>query len=121
MSGEGGSVNQEFVGHWIDNTLLPAALHWCGRRNIFVALNTVSLYSKLPFMLEYQKGVLHNCEVITGRPTVLLWHIVDGSETLVLLVTGNCEKPKCFKILLFGCLKLIFVLHLSVIFCFSSV
>jgi len=70
-SDEGGSVNKEFVGHLIDNTL-PAALHGCGTRNIFVSLNTVSLYSILPIMLEYQKGILQSHEVITERPTVLV-------------------------------------------------
>jgi hypothetical protein len=43
-------------------------------------------------MLENQEGILQSHEVITERPTVLVCHSVDGSETLELLMTGNCAK-----------------------------
>lgn len=64
---------------------------------MFVLLNTVSLYSILPIMLENQKGILQSHEVITERPTVLVYHGVDDSETLELLVTGNCAKQSVLR------------------------
>jgi hypothetical protein len=90
------------------------------QETFFCSLNTVSLYS-IAHHVRISKGNTAKPEVFTERPTVLVCHSVDGSETLKQLVTRNCAKPKCFKILLFSCLKLMFVLQLSVIFCFSSV
>jgi hypothetical protein len=48
-------------------------------------------------MLENQKGILQSHEVITERPTVLVYHGVDDSETLELLVTGNCAKQSVLR------------------------
>lgn len=64
---------------------------------MFVSLNTVSLYSILPIMLENQKRMLQSLEVITERPTVLACHGVDGSETLELLMTGTCAKQSVLR------------------------
>jgi len=64
---------------------------------MFVLRNTVSLYSILPIMLEYQKGILQSHEVITERPTVLVCHSVDDNEASELLMTRNCAKESVLR------------------------
>ena len=97
VSGEAGSVSDEVVNWWTEETL-PKLLQEYAPRDIFNADETGLFYRCLPTKTLALKG--ERCsggKQSKERITVLLCCNMDGSEKLPALVIGKSAKPKCFK------------------------
>jgi hypothetical protein len=97
VSGESGSVSQDSVDHWI-NESLPALLNGYKLKDIYNTDETALFYS-----LMQDKSLNIRGEACTGgkksqeRLTDLLCCNAEGTEKLAPLVIGKFVKPMCFK------------------------
>jgi hypothetical protein len=97
VSGESGSVSQDSVDYWI-NESLPALLNGYELKDIFNAHETT-----LILFFDARQESKKRGEACTGgkksreRLTVLLRCNAEGTEKLAPLVTVKFAKPRCFK------------------------
>jgi hypothetical protein len=96
VSGESGSVSQDSVDHWI-NESLSALLNGYELKDILNADETALFYSLMPDnSLNIRGEACTSGKKSRERRIVLLCCNVEGTETLALVI-GKFVKPMCFK------------------------